>query len=130
VLVDRPGDRAGTAVIAWDGSDGASRAARRAAPLLRRSSRILITGAPPQETGSELGQLRDYLALRGLSAELRPIERPGTEIGQHILEIAQAEDAGLIVAGAFGKSRLREFIFGGATRILLQADRPSLFLAH
>jgi nucleotide-binding universal stress UspA family protein len=130
VLVARPGDRAGPAVIAWDGGDGASRAARRAVPLLRRAERIVITGCPPQETPCELGQLRDYLALRGLSAELRPIERPGQETGHHILEVAEAEGAGLLVAGAFGKSRLREFIFGGTTRVLLQAARPSLFLAH
>jgi nucleotide-binding universal stress UspA family protein len=130
VLVSRPGDPAGPAVIAWDGSDGASRAARRAVPLLRRSERILVVGCPPQETPCELGQLRDYLALRGLSAEVRPIERVGTEAGGQILEIAEAEGAGLLVAGAFGKSRLREFIFGGATRALLQAAKPSLFLAH
>jgi nucleotide-binding universal stress UspA family protein len=54
----------------------------------------------------------------------------GTEAGGQILEIAEAEGAGLLVAGAFGKSRLREFIFGGATRALLQAAKPSLFLAH
>jgi nucleotide-binding universal stress UspA family protein len=35
-----------------------------------------------------------------------------------------------MVAGAFGHPRLQEFIFGGVTRVLLNAERPSLFLSH
>jgi nucleotide-binding universal stress UspA family protein len=130
VLVARAGRPTGAALVAWDGSDGASRAARRAVPLLRHAERIVIAGAPPSETPCELSQLQAYLALRGLSAEVRPFERHGSDAGAQLLELAAAEGAGLIVAGAFGKSRLREFIFGGATRALLQADGPSLFLAH
>jgi nucleotide-binding universal stress UspA family protein len=41
-----------------------------------------------------------------------------------------AREAGLLVAGAFGHPRLQEFIFGGTTRSLLNADQPSLFLSH
>ena len=130
VLVARPGALFDAAVVAWDGSDGASRAARRAVPLLRRVGRILVVGAPASASPCELSQLRDYFALRGLSVELRPLERASADVAPQILEIAQAEGAGLVVAGAFGQSRLREFIFGGTTRALLQAERPSLFLAH
>jgi hypothetical protein len=130
VLVARRGALTRPAVVAWDGSDGASRAARRAVPLLRCCEGVLIAGAPPTETPCELAQLQSYFGLRGLAAELRPIERHGPDAGAQILEI-EAEGAGLIVAGAFGKSRLREFIFGGTTRALLHAaDGPSLFLAH
>lgn len=130
VLVSRRGELKGPAVVAWDGSDGASRAARRAVPLLRCCERVLIAGAPPNETPCELAQLQSYLSLRGVAAEIRPFERHGLDAGAQILEIAAAEGAGLIVAGAFGRSRLREFIFGGTTRALMHADRPSLFLAH
>ena len=38
--------------------------------------------------------------------------------------------ADILVAGAFGHPRLQEFIFGGTTRTLLNADSPSLFLSH
>jgi nucleotide-binding universal stress UspA family protein len=99
-------------------------------PLLRQASRVIIVGLPAQPVPCELGQLQDYFALRGLEAEMRPLDRPGPEAAAHILDIAHKEGAGLVVAGAFGHSRLREFIFGGATRAFLQADRPSLFLAH
>lgn len=129
ILVARGGDLEGTAIIAWDGSDGASRAARRSVPLLRHARRIVIAGAP-DETPCDLVQLQAYLDLRGLRADLHPLERSGADAGARILDLARSEDAGLIVAGAFGKSRLREFIFGGTTRDLLYADRPSLFLAH
>jgi nucleotide-binding universal stress UspA family protein len=130
VLVARGSVLTGAAVVAWDGSDGASRAARRALPLLRCCRRVLIAGAPPNETPCELAQLQAYFALRGLDSEIRPFERHGQDAGAQILELAETEGASLIVAGAFGKSRLREFIFGGTTRALLHAERPSLFLAH
>ena len=43
---------------------------------------------------------------------------------------AKAEGAQMLVAGAFGHARLREFIFGVATRTFLNSERPSLFLSH
>ena len=49
---------------------------------------------------------------------------------RRLLAAAKAAGADLLVAGAFGHPRLREFIFGGATRTFLNADSPSLFLSH
>jgi nucleotide-binding universal stress UspA family protein len=131
VLVTRePLDWRAPAVVAWDGSDGASRAARRAVPLLRRARQVVIAGAPVAERPSALSQLKAYYDLRGITAEVRDLPATGADTAAAILELAGSAGAGLVVAGAFGRSRLREFIFGGATRVLLQAARPSLFLAH
>jgi nucleotide-binding universal stress UspA family protein len=47
-----------------------------------------------------------------------------------LLGAARAAGANLLVSGAFGHPRLREFIFGGTTRSFLHADSPSLFLSH
>ena len=53
------------------------------------------------------------------------------DAGQAILDSAQAIGAGMLVAGAFGHPRFQQFIFGGATRTLMQSeDGPSLFLSH
>jgi len=50
-------------------------------------------------------------------------------IGERLLQGAQGVD--LLVAGAYGHSRLREFVFGGVTRTLLAAtDGPAMLLAH
>jgi nucleotide-binding universal stress UspA family protein len=118
-----------TALVAWDGGEPASRAARRAVPLLRLAKRVVITGSPPADRGCSLDQLQAYYALRGIKAELKPLSK-SADMAPVLLEAAAEAQADLMVAGAFGRSRLREFIFGGTTRALLHAERPSLFVAH
>ncbi len=118
------------AVVAWNGGEPASRAARRAVPLLRHASRVVIVGALNADQQCGLNELQDYYAARGLKAEVRPLDK-AADMAPAIIAAAKAENAGVLVAGAFGRSRLREFIFGGTTRALLHsADGPSLFLAH
>jgi nucleotide-binding universal stress UspA family protein len=119
----------GIAVVAWDGGEPASRAARRAVPLLRHASRVVIIGALAPDQVCGLDELRDYYAARGVEAEVKPIDK-APDMGAALIQAAKQEKAGLLVAGAFGRPRLREFIFGGATRALLHGDGPSLFLAH
>jgi nucleotide-binding universal stress UspA family protein len=129
VFVARAPRAGATAVVAWDGSDGASRAARRATPLLRRAGAVVIASAP-SERPCDPSQLQAYYALRGVEATVLGLERTGADASAGLLDLARREGADLIVAGAFGRSRLREFIFGGVTRALLHAEGPSLFLAH
>jgi nucleotide-binding universal stress UspA family protein len=117
------------AVVAWNGGEPSSRAARRAVPLLRHANRVVITGAMAPDQGCGLDELRDYYAARGIEAETRPLDR-ASDMGSALIETARREGAGLLVAGAYGHTRLREFIFGGVTRALLHGDGPSLFLAH
>jgi nucleotide-binding universal stress UspA family protein len=119
----------GIAVVAWNGGDPASRAARRAVPLLRHASKVIIAGALASDEVCGLDDLKDYYASRGIDAEVRPLDLV-SDMGSALIAVAEREGAGLLVAGAFGRTRLREFIFGGATRTLLHGDGPSLFLAH
>ena len=69
------------------------------------------------------------LTARGVKARLERLTGSG-EAGPMLLDGARAIGAGILVAGAFGHPRLQEFIFGGTTRSLLNADQPSLFLSH
>jgi nucleotide-binding universal stress UspA family protein len=64
-----------------------------------------------------------------VASELEVLNANG-EAAPLLLAAAKAAGADLLVAGAFGHPRLREFIFGGATRTFLNADSPSLFLSH
>ena len=72
--------------------------------------------------------LASWLAARGRPVTHREVVESG-DVGAALLKAAA--DCDLIVAGAFGHSRLREFVFGGVTRRLMQStDGPSLLLAH
>lgn len=131
VVVARPGVAVGGVVaVAWDGGKEATRAARKALPLLARASRTIILGAPGASSRRfDLARLRQYLAERGVEAEVREIAGEG-DAGRLLLDAARDAGATTLVAGAFGHTRLREYIFGGATRTLLNSEGPSLFLSH
>ncbi|WP_271964482.1 universal stress protein, partial [Pseudomonas aeruginosa] len=63
----------------------------------------------------------DFLAAKGVPAHLQISEKMG-DAAQIILSAVKALDASLLVAGAFGHPRFSQFIFGGVTRALLQAE--------
>jgi nucleotide-binding universal stress UspA family protein len=116
--------------VAWDGGKEASRAARLATPLLEKASRVVIVAAPKASSRTfEPAHLRDYYAARGVQADLALLDDTGDAAPAILRAVAKA-GADILVAGAFGHPRLQEFIFGGTTRTLLNADGPSLFLSH
>jgi nucleotide-binding universal stress UspA family protein len=121
---------AGVVAVAWDGGKEATRAARTALPLLQHAARVVILCACDLTSRTfEPARLADFYAARGVKADVRLLDGKG-EAATLILEAAHDLGAALLVAGAFGHTRLREFMFGGTTRSLLSADGPSLFLSH
>ena len=118
----------GTAVVAWDGKEPSSRAARRAVALLKRASKVVIVGAPLGENPPKLEKLAAYYAAHGIVAEVNVL--PKGEIHTQLAEASERHNADYMVAGAYGRSRLREFAFGGTTRYLLQNTSLNLYMAH
>jgi nucleotide-binding universal stress UspA family protein len=117
--------------LAWDGGKEATRAIREAIPLLKRVADVAVLSAPSATPRNfDPKRLVDYLASRGVKARIDQLSGSG-DAGPLLLEGARAMGAGVLVAGAFGHPRFQQFIFGGATRTLMQADGgPSLFLSH
>ena len=129
ILVARtPLNGAKTAIIAWDGKAPSSRAARCAVPLLKHCELVVILNVESDDP-VDVNLLAQYYAAHGIQAqcELRPRSH---DIAQTVLECAKTHHADLIIAGAFGHSRLREFVFGGTTKALLAASKFNLFMAH
>lgn len=124
----------GPVIIGWDGSNGAARALRFHTPLLKAASEVIIAqnrkdaerdGARP---GIEPGSLGDWLQRKGVKSSVSPIEG---EVASALLALAKGSGASLIVAGAYGHSRIGERLFGGTSKRLLNADEaPALALAR
>jgi nucleotide-binding universal stress UspA family protein len=131
ILVARPGLKIGSSVaVAWDGGKEASRAARLAVPLLEKAGKVVILSAPKATSRSfDPARLQAYYAARGITADVEILPDTG-DAAPILLYAAKKAGADVLVAGAFGHPRLQEFIFGGTTRSLLNADEPSLFLSH
>lgn len=130
-IVARAGLKVGGVVaVAWDGGKEASRAMRTALPLLQKASSVVILTAPTSSSRKcDPPRLQAFLSARGVASDLEVLN-PAGEVAPAIVAAAVAAAADILVVGAFGHPRLREFIFGGATRTFLNADSPSLFLSH
>lgn len=116
--------------IAWDGGNEAAHALRSALPLLALSRAVhLLTVAAEKAAAPAAGALA-YLALHGVIAQAHALTRDGSTEATLATAVAKS-GGGLVVMGAYGKSRVREYLFGGVTRHFLEDDRlPALLLAH
>lgn len=136
VLIARqdPDSLSGPAAIAWDGSAQAGRAVKAALPLLAMASEIHIVqcvgGLDRDASDPDADTLNDYLQLHGVGEGVVTLVEGGDE-GAALIAAAKGKMATLMVAGAWGHSRLREAVFGGATRAFLGSrSGPNLLLAH
>ena len=124
--------RAEHVVIGWKDTREARRAVYDALPLLQGATRVTIVGAcKGDEEKTALRHLDDltrYLTLHRINGGPRVIlEQRGSGAAQ-LIRVAQEEGADLLVTGAYGHSRLGEWVFGGMTGDLI-ATQPDL-LSH
>ena len=89
---------------------------------------ITIDNDVTDETWNSLVDVVAFLSHHGVTAE--PDVFPEKSDGQTIADLAMAMNADLIVSGAYGHSRLREWVFGGATRSLLENDGLNRFMSY
>uniref|UniRef100_Q11G37 UspA n=1 Tax=Chelativorans sp. (strain BNC1) TaxID=266779 RepID=Q11G37_CHESB len=119
--------------IAWDGSRVAARAVSDAMPFLRKAkavSIIVVTDEKPIKDGRGAKLLADYLAKRGYRSSVHSVHAAGRPIGETLQAEAQKLGADLLVMGAYGHSRLRQFVLGGATSGVLEDLRMPVLLSH
>ncbi len=117
------------ASVAWDGGSESAMALRGALPLLARCPSVEVLTVAEKRTGLADDALR-YLEQHGVPAVPRVLVRNGST--EATLARAAAESgAQLLVMGAYGRSRMRELLFGGVTRHFLEDESaPALLLAH
>lgn len=116
-------------LVCWDGGQEAAAALRAAVPLLARASQVHLLTVREKSDDYPAAEAAEYLSRHGVHAETREVECQGT-IARTIEQQAAALGAGLVVMGLFGKSRLRELLFGGVSRALLDRAELPLFFAH
>lgn len=117
-----------TVLVAWKDTPQARRAVVAALPLLANAKRVVIIGVGEETTTEALGDVADWLASHGVTAETVHVKERNA--GRAITKAAELQGAGLIIAGAYGRSRLREFILGGVTRDLLFKSKTPCLLTH
>ena len=118
-------------VISWNCTTESSRAVFAVLPILKQASDVTILTVEKVITDGPSGeQVSELLASHGIDAKPVTISGDEKKIGDSILDFSQSVDADLIVKGAYTQSRLREIIFGGATRHLMLHSEIPIYLVN
>lgn len=131
-----PGNAFGSRVmIAWNASREAARAVADAMPLIEAAEEVHVAMVDPKisETGhgEEPGaDLAASLARHGVDVVVDQLPSEGRSVAERLLTHAGEIGADLIVMGGYGHWRLRELIFGGATREMVRASPLPLLMSH
>ncbi|MEM6657327.1 MAG: universal stress protein [Pseudomonadota bacterium] len=121
-------------LIGWNESVEAMRAVRSALPFLRQADLARIVVIDPPRHGPDRsdpgGMLSQMLVRHGVKCEIDVLGQTMTRVSDILNRHAADTDADMIVMGAYGHSRFREAILGGATRNILERALVPVFLAH
>jgi nucleotide-binding universal stress UspA family protein len=122
-------------MIGWNSSHEVAGAVYSALDLLIAAETVHVAMVDPEggefDQGEEPGaDIATYLARHGVNVTVDVLASAGKSISETLLQHGSDVAADLIVAGAYGHSRLREFLFGGATRDLLANDRFPVLMSH
>jgi nucleotide-binding universal stress UspA family protein len=122
----------GRVMVCWDGSRSAARAVGDAMPFLQRAGTVEVVVVDEHGKSDELpgADLAEHVARHGIAVELKQIVAPGVDVASVLLSHAAESSADFLVLGAYGHSRLREFILGGVTRSLLETMTVPCLMAH
>lgn len=120
-------------IVAWTHKRESARALRDSLPLLSTAEDVrLVTidladedNAPKPDQG-----VSAYLARHGINAEIDNLETDGLSVSETLKAYADTIEADLIVMGAYGHSRLREWLLGGTTREMLMDCRKPILMSH
>jgi nucleotide-binding universal stress UspA family protein len=118
-------------LVAWNGSSETARAVAMAMPFLEQARVVEVVSV---EGGTVPGPLAEAvartLAAHGMAVTARHVPAEGRAAGALYLDAAKAMNADLMIKGAYTQSRLRQLIFGGATRHILSEAPIPVLLAH
>jgi len=122
-------------LVAWNASRESTRAITDALPILARARKVVVLSVDPRDVPGVHGDspgadIALFLARHGVKAEAHPTPSGKMDVGDVLLSRASDLGSDLIVMGAWGRSRARELIMGGATRSLLGQMTVPVLLSH
>ncbi|HKQ95449.1 MAG TPA: universal stress protein [Aestuariivirgaceae bacterium] len=122
-------------VCGYNGSKESARAIHDAIPILRRADDVRLIWVDPAKDGVAADEVPGAdmavaLGRHGVRATAEPMPTNGLNPAEALMMRARDLGAGLVVMGAYGHSRIREFVLGGATGYALNCMTVPIFMAH
>lgn len=127
------GHRFDDVVIGWDGSRAAARALADALAFYERARSVTVATVTGDKNLPQAGEPSDavrHLSRHGVAARLVEVPARGDDAGRALRSYCRENGADLLVMGAYGHTRAREFVLGGATRSILQDRGIPVLLSH
>lgn len=129
-----PSLKARKVLIAWHDSREARRAVRDSIPFLKLAEQILLTHVCDEDASEDakasVHDVAKYLSRHRIGASAGIVLKAGGSVADELIRVAEYEKADLIVSGAYGHSRLGEWVFGGVTRNLLARSPVCCLFSH
>lgn len=123
-----------TIAVAWNETDESLRAIRRSMSLLEAAERVDVVMVDPPARSPERsdpgGAVALMLARHGVNCEVSVLSKTMPRVSDVLMRFAADNQADLMVMGAYGHSRFREALIGGATRDILEESVLPVMLAH
>ena len=118
-------------MIGWNGDREALRAVRRALPFLRGAAKVEIAIIEPTGSDGDPGaDLAVFLARHGVGSEITTHPLGGRSVSEVLRQRVTDSDADLLGMGAYGHSRVREYVIGGATLDVLRSATVPVLMVH
>jgi nucleotide-binding universal stress UspA family protein len=121
-------------LVCWNASREAARAVQDAMPMLEAAEKVTILAVNPTKQGDHgdipCADIALHLARHGIKAEATSTSADGIGVADAILARASDLGADLIVTGAYGHSRTREWVFGGVTESLMRNMTVPALMSH
>jgi len=123
-------DFADCVTVAWKPVPQAARAVATAMPFLAHAREVCIVTVDEDGDARDRAQpLVDYLGWHGIKATVERLS-PGAEGASATMLKAASAKGGLLVMGGYGHTRLREWVFGGFTQLVLEGAQIPVLMAH
>ena len=123
-----------TIMVAWDESATALRATRLAMPFLQQAERVHVAMVDPAKDAPNRsdpgGTFAQFLARHDAKCEVSVMTCTESSVAETLGQRAQEMGCDMLVMGAYGHSRLRQALFGGTTRTMLEKAGMPILFAH
>lgn len=117
-------------IVAWNASAEAANTIRASLPVLAAASQVQVVSVADHPEDFPQTAAATYLTRHGIGNEIFQIAGEGRKPWDVLSEFARTSGAGLVVMGAYGRSRFRETLLGGVTRNLLEHAAVPLLLGR
>lgn len=125
---------ASTVVVGWKNTRETRRAVTDALPLLKAADKVIVVAVSENDAvkaaEGELDDVVGRLERHGIAATREATPQINASVAEDLVDIAQSRQADVLVLGAYGRSRLREWAFGGVTRDMLASPGLSILFSR